>query len=165
MRIFLIGYMGAGKSTLGKQLAQSLCYDFCDLDAYIEQKNQCKITAFFEKYGEKAFREEESACLKKLCSKENAVISVGGGTPCFNENMDLMNKNGKTIFINPPIDFLIKRLQYRTAHRPLLANKSHSELVDFITKNHKERVAFYQQSQHQIQGQNIKVEDLLPFFN
>ncbi len=164
MRVFLIGYMGAGKSTLGKQLAAKLNYDFYDLDAYFELENQCKITSFFEKYGELTFRKEERKYLTKLCLKENAVIAVGGGTPCFNENMELMNKSGKTIFIDSPLDFLIQRLRYRTADRPLLANKKYSELVDFITQNYEERLPFYQQAQHKIVGKNIRVDDLLPFF-
>ncbi len=164
MRVFLIGYMGAGKSTLGKQLAQKLHLDFYDLDNYIEQKHGQRITDFFKTYGERFFRKEEKNALQELCEKENCVISVGGGTPCFEGNMELMNTMGKTIFLNPPLSSLIKRLQSRTRNRPLLANKTKEEVAEFVTQNHTERLPFYLKSQHQIQASDIKVEHLLPFF-
>ncbi len=156
--------MGAGKSTLGKSLAQKLGYDFFDLDRYIEQLNGCSISDFFKKYGETMFRKEENERLMELCQVENAVISVGGGTPCFQNNMEIMNAHGKTIFLNPPLSYLIRRLKNRTKQRPLLANKTEDEIIEFITENHKQRLPFYQKAQHQIQAENIRVEDLLPFF-
>ncbi len=164
MRVFLIGYMGAGKSTLGRQLAQKLHLDFYDLDTYIEQKHQQRIVDFFNSYGEDIFRKEEKNALKELCEKKNCVISVGGGTPCFEGNMELMNSSGKTIFLNPPLTTLIKRLRNRMQNRPLLANKKPEEIADFITKNHSERLPYYAKSQHQIQATNIQVEHLVPFF-
>ncbi len=165
MHIFLIGYMGAGKSTLGKQLAQKLQLDFYDLDKYIETQRKCSISDFFKKYGETVFRKEEKKALLELIAKENCVISVGGGTPCFEDNMELMNASGKTIFLNSPIDSIIKRLQSRVGNRPLLANKSKEEIANFITENYNERLPYYLKAQHKIQAANIRVEDLLPFFN
>ncbi len=156
--------MGAGKSTLGKSLAQKLHYDFFDLDRYIEQLNACSISDFFKKYGETMFRKEENERLMELCQVEKAVISVGGGTPCFQDNIEIMNAHGKTIFLNPPLSYLIQRLKNRTKQRPLLANKTEDEIIEFITENYKQRLPFYQKAQHQIQAENIRVEDLLPFF-
>lgn len=157
--------MGAGKSTLGKQLAKRLQYDFEDLDKYIELKNNCSITSFFQKYGERIFRKEERHRLMELAAKDNIVIAVGGGTPCFKNNMDLMNHFGETVFIDPPVNFLFQRLKDKTTSRPLLANKTTSELLDFITESHKQRLPYYLKAQHRIQAQNIKADDLLPFFN
>lgn len=164
MRIFLVGYMGCGKSTLGKQLAERLNYHFYDLDKYIETSNDCSITDFFNRYGERIFRKEERHRLTEICNQDNIVVAVGGGTPCFSNNMELMNYYGKTIFINPPIDFLFHRLKNRTVHRPLLANKTSSELLQFIEKSHAQRLPFYQKAQHSLQAVNIRIEDFLPFF-
>lgn len=157
--------MGCGKSTLGKQLALRLGYDFVDLDRYIETKNECSITSIFKKYGETVFRKEERLCLEEVSNKISIVISVGGGTPCFSDNMELMNHTGKTLFLNPPISLLFKRLKNRTEHRPLLANKTDKELLEFIERNYNERLPCYQKAQHTIISENIKVDDLLPFFN
>lgn len=156
--------MGSGKSTLGKQLAQQLQYDFQDLDNYIETLNKCTILEFFNRYGEHIFRKEERHRLTELCLQDNIVIAVGGGTPCFKNNMKLMNYWGTTIFIHPPIDLLFQRLKRRVAHRPLLAAKTEDELFEFIQKNHAERLPFYQQAQHTLQAENIRVQDFLPFF-
>lgn len=156
--------MGSGKSTLGKQLAQQLRYDFQDLDNYIETLNKCTITEFFNRYGEHIFRKEERHRLTELCLKDNIVIAVGGGTPCFKNNMKLMNYWGTTIFIDPPINLLFQRLKHRAAHRPLLAAKTEDELFEFLKKNHAERLPFYQQAQYTLQAENIRVQDFLPFF-
>lgn len=164
MRIFLIGYMGCGKSTLGKQLAAKLDYHFEDLDRYIEKRNNCSIPSFFKRYGEHIFRKEERHRLTELCVEEDIVIAVGGGTPCFKNNMELMNYWGKTIFINSSLEFLFERLKNRTAHRPLLANKTEEELLAFISKNYEERLPYYQKASYSVQAENIRVEDLLPLF-
>lgn len=165
MRIFLVGYMGCGKSTLGKQLAKKLSVSFQDLDKYIEQINNCSVSDFFNRYGERIFRKEERHRLTELCLNKDIVIAVGGGTPCFKNNIELMNHYGTTIFIDAPIDFLYKRLKYRTETRPLLANKTETELLDFIKKTHKERLHYYRKAKYTIQAENLRVEDLLPFFN
>lgn len=165
MLIFLVGYMGCGKSTLGQQLAQRLDYEFIDLDRYIETKNECTVSSIFKDYGEIIFRKEEHECLVELLEKENTVISVGGGTPCFQDNMTLMNQSGMTFFINTPIAVLFNRLKNKTEQRPLLANKTDEELLNFIQKNHTERLPYYQKAQRTIESENIKIEDLLCFFN
>ncbi len=165
MRVFLLGYMGAGKSTLGRQLAKELNCDFYDLDRYIEDENQCTLTIFFQKYGEDTFRKEERRRLLELCRKSDIVISVGGGTPCYYDNMELMNKCGKTIFLNPPLSALICRLETRKKQRPLLADKTSEELKTFVTESYTKRLPFYDKAQHKIQAQDIKVEHLLPFFS
>lgn len=157
--------MGCGKSTLGKQLAQRLKLDFQDLDRYIEQIDSSSITELFRRYGEHIFRKKERHRLAELCNQDDIVIAVGGGTPCFKNNMELMNHYGKTIFINPPVHFLFQRLKNRTAHRPLLANKTEDELLEFIQNMHAQRLPYYQKARYTITAENIRVEDFLPFFN
>ena len=100
MRIFLIGYMGSGKTTLGRKLAYILQYQFIDLDDYIEKQEGRKISHIFEEDGEDYFRKLERVYLHRVIDKEDLVISTGGGTPCFFDNMNQMNEYGKTIYIN-----------------------------------------------------------------
>src|SRR5688500_7926474 len=99
MKVFLIGFMGSGKSTVGKKLAQKMTLDFIDLDAYIEKQRQKTISYFFENFGEEKFREIERDALAELLEKDNVVISTGGGTPCFFDNMEKIKKNGISVYI------------------------------------------------------------------
>ena len=128
MKIFLLGFMGAGKSTFGKRLANALQYDFIDLDTEIAHQAGMSASAFISLKGENAFRELESTCLKSLKSPGNAVVATGGGTPCFFDNMDWMNKEGITIYINVPEGVLHQRLSMDAGARPLLENKQGEEL-------------------------------------
>lgn len=146
--IFLIGFMGSGKSFLGKELAKSLSIDFIDLDHSFVEQNGLSINEFFEQFGETAFREQESILLKNTDIKKKQVVSTGGGTPCFFDNMEWMNFNGTTIFLNASADLLVQRLDKEKMHRPLLKSLSYSQLGEFIEKKIEERLAFYNQAKY-----------------
>jgi shikimate kinase len=113
MSITLIGFMGCGKSTIGHLLSQRINKKFIDLDEYISAKQQMKLSEIFKKMGEDAFREIEHICLKEVLKEEYAVISLGGGTPCFFNNMDLITQASFSIYIKMDADVLAKRLLFK----------------------------------------------------
>ena len=146
MRFFLIGYMGAGKSFWGKQLAQRYHIPFIDLDEFIETENGITITEYFKQYGEAAFREEEHKRLKELINKMPlGVIACGGGTPCFHNNMALMNASGITLFLNTTLETIHERLRKEFHHRPLLQHASN--LYEHIKTQLANRLPVYEQAQ------------------
>ncbi len=147
MTIFLLGFMGSGKSTIGKSLAITLGYNFIDLDHYIENQEGRSVSEIFAAKGEDHFRELETRYLKELAlSEANTVLSLGGGTPCFNNNMKLANSLGITVYLQTGNDELYDRLKDQTANRPLLSGKNEEELKGFITGKVHEREPFYNQS-------------------
>src|SRR5690554_5157022 len=132
-RIFLLGFMGAGKTTLGKRLANKSGLPFVDVDQKIEAYFQLSIQSIFEKYGEAFFRKEESKMLEKLIEEfPQAILSVGGGLPCYNNNMELMNLSGTTCYLHRPAKELFHRLKNSKENRPLLTGKSDAELLQYI---------------------------------
>lgn len=142
-RIFLIGFMGCGKSTIGKELAHRLGYTFLDLDHIIEHENRMPITEIFGKYGEHGFRERERQALHSLHTKENIVIATGGGAPCFYDNISWMNSQGETVFLDCTVDVLVNRLKTEQDHRPLIKGFNEEGLKNFISKKLDERMPFY----------------------
>ena len=146
MRIFLIGFMGSGKSHTGKELAQLLQYPFIDLDDWIEEKAQKTISAVFAENGEKYFRELERTALEEMIQFENAIIACGGGTPCFHGNIEWMNNNGLTIYLETKDDILLTRLEPEKKHRPLLQKYDKVQLKLFIQEKIKERSKYYNQA-------------------
>lgn len=160
--IFLLGFMGSGKSTLGKKLANKLNQPFFDLDVVIETKENKTITQLFEEKGEEYFRALEHQTLKELISENSQfVLSLGGGTPCFKNNMQLINANGKSVYLKYNVGILHSRLVNAKTKRPLLQGKSDEELKQFINEKLTEREIFYKQAQFIIEGGNLKVEDLI----
>lgn len=155
MRIFLIGFMGCGKTTLGKKLAKHLNYNFIDLDSYIEKTTNKTITEIFENKGEKTFRIVEKESLMEVCKKDNLVIATGGGTPCFFDNMQKMLDSGKAIYLKMEIEDLLERLETEKSQRPLIENKSAKELENFIRNKLSEREYFYKKSNYILQGKSI----------
>ena len=155
MRIFLIGFMGCGKTTLGKKLAKHLNYNFIDLDSYIEKTTNKTITEIFENKGEKKFRIVEKENLMEVCKKDNLVIATGGGTPCFFDNMQKILDNGKAIYLKMEIEDLLERLETEKSQRPLIENKSTKELENFIRNKLSEREYFYKKSNYILQGKSI----------
>lgn len=155
MRIFLIGFMGCGKTTLGKKLAKHLNYNFIDLDSYIEKTTNKTITEIFENKGEKKFRIVEKESLMEVCKKDNLVIATGGGTPCFFDNMQKILDNGKAIYLKMEIEDLLERLETEKSQRPLIENKSAKELENFIRNKLSEREYFYKKSNYILQGKSI----------
>lgn len=144
MKLFLLGFMGSGKSKLGKKVASQLTVPFFDLDDEVEKSAGKSITELFQESGEEAFRSLESEVLVNIISKNEAfVLSTGGGTPCFNDNMELMNQSGKTIYLNVDSTILYGRLRTAKKKRPLIANLSDEELKDFIEVSLSKRNTFY----------------------
>ncbi|MBC5774362.1 shikimate kinase [Pontibacter sp. KCTC 32443] len=150
MLIFLLGMMGSGKSTLGKELAEKLGYTFLDLDAVIEEREQRTIAQIFEQEGQERFRELEHEALQSIIANySQAIVATGGGTPCFFDNMALMNAAGETIFLDVPPEILAERLSQSDLNlRPLLTGKTQSELISFLGKTLAERRQFYVQAKH-----------------
>tara|TARA_R110002049_G_scaffold297651_1_gene486946 strand:- start:553 stop:1068 length:516 start_codon:yes stop_codon:yes gene_type:complete len=152
MQIVLVGYMGSGKTTVGKELSKRLKINFLDLDNYIEEKYKMPISEIFLTKGELFFRKEETECLKEIFKgNDNIILSTGGGTPCYGENMSVMLKNSPNVFyLNVPIPELVKRLQKEKQHRPLIANIPENDLPEFIGKHLFERSYFYAKAHHTI---------------
>jgi shikimate kinase len=144
MRIFLLGFMGSGKSSIGKSLAGKLHYSFFDLDTYIQDMTGKTIADIFIEKGETAFRKLERKALKEIIKTDNIVVSCGGGTPCFFDNISMMNKKGLTVYMKYPIGKLKSRLLPNMGKRPLLKNiDSPEDLESFIRKKLEEREIFY----------------------
>ena len=144
MRIFLIGFMGSGKSYIGKRLAKSLGVSFIDLDDYLEKKESRSIKKIFEEEGEDYFRRKEEECLLEMDQFENVIIATGGGAPCFFDNSDWMNKNGITVYLKTPLKIIYKRLIEGREKRPLVQSLSDQELKDFIQKKLEARTLYYE---------------------
>lgn len=158
-RIFLIGFMGSGKTAMGKLLAKNLSLSFIDLDAYIENKYHKSISQIFEEEGEASFREKERACLYEVADFEDVVISTGGGTPCFFDNMDYMNSRGETIYLKLQPEHLQQRLSSsKTNVRPLVKNKTGDELLEYITHLLEIREPFYLQSKKVVEGSDEEIK-------
>ena len=149
-RIFLIGYMGAGKTTLGKAFARSMGLTFIDLDWYIEMRFHKTVAQIFEERGEEGFREIERNMLHEVAEFENVVISCGGGTPCFFDNMDYMNTLCDTIYLKASANVLAAHLKMGKVVRPLILGKTEEELIDHIQEMLNQREPYYMKAKHVI---------------
>ena len=134
LRILIIGYMGAGKTTVGKALAKALGLDFYDLDWYIESRMRKTVPQLFAERGESGFRDIEHRLLHEVAEFENVVLSCGGGTPCFFDNMEYLNQQGETVYLDATPEVLFKHLKMGKTVRPLLKDKTPEETVAFIQK-------------------------------
>ena len=164
MKIFIIGFMGSGKSTVGKQIARLLNINFYDLDELIEDKFKINISLFFQEFGEKAFRDAESKVLNEVLKNDNFVLSCGGGTPCFNNNMNLINNNGISIYLKMNTNSLACRLEKSRKKRPLLQGLINENLKNKIEELLSERELYYNQAQYIVDGLNADVKRLLKLF-
>jgi shikimate kinase len=160
MKIFFIGFMGCGKTTWSRKLAAHLGYDFVDLDQVLEEQAGMTIAEYFTTHSQEAFRELESKILKETPYADNAVISTGGGLPCFFDNMAWMNANGQTLYIKLSPKTLADRLDKGKTTRPLLHGLHGDELIAFIAEKLAEREDFYEQATHIINGIDMSVEML-----
>lgn len=149
-RIILIGYMGSGKTTVGKALAKELNLPFYDLDWYIETRMRKTVKQIFDERGEEGFRKMEHNMLHEVAEFENVIVSCGGGTPCFFDNMDYMNMQGETIYLKATPDVLHKHLQMGKGVRPLLLDKTPDEVHEYIERQLAEREAFYKKAKHTV---------------
>jgi shikimate kinase len=161
MNIILIGYMSSGKSTIGRKLAYRLGMEFIDTDEAFESKYKMAITDFFEIFGENKFRELERIVLTESLQNENTVISTGGGTPCFFDNMNVIKENGITVFLKLHPNSIFDRLIHSKKQRPLLKNLTLEELKLFIIKQLNVREQFYNLSEIIIKSENINTNDLI----
>lgn len=147
-RIFIIGYMGAGKTTVGKALAKELNIEFYDLDWYIEARMRKTVKQIFDEQGEEGFRRIENNMLHEVGEFENVIVSCGGGTPCFFDNMDFMNRQGETVYLKATPEVLYGHLKMGKTVRPLLLNKTPEEVQVFIKEQLLKREAFYTKAKH-----------------
>jgi len=158
MKIYLIGMPGAGKSTIGRELGLRKKFPYFDLDKEIEKEEQKSISEIFSQSGESYFREIESRVLNNISnSPESFVMATGGGTPCFHGNMDLMLQKGFTIFLDPPLDLIERRLSENRT-RPLINIKSEIPVLKRLEDLLNKRMPFYKQAKLRI-ADNINVTD------
>lgn len=157
---FLIGFMGSGKTTLGRKLATRMGYEFIDLDHKLEQQVELSIAEYFSFFGEESFRKLESEVLKKTPYPDNAIISTGGGLPCYFDHMEWMKANGKVIYIKLSPKTLAGRLETGKEERPLLQEKHGDALVAFIEQKLAERESFYSQANIIADGLSLTAEKL-----
>lgn len=147
-RIILVGYMGAGKTTVGRQLALDLGLQFYDLDWYIEMRYHTSVAKIFAEKGEESFRELERNMLHEVAEFENVVLSCGGGTPCFFNNMEYMNSLADTVYLKCSPEVLAQHLKMGKVERPLIKGKSDEELLQYIKESLDKRLPFYTQAKH-----------------
>jgi shikimate kinase len=161
MKIFIIGFMASGKTTIGRELANALQFKFIDLDDFIESRHNQTIKQLFEFKGEDYFRKVENEALKEVCDyKDDYVISAGGGTSCFYNNIDFMNRNGITVYLRMEVATLVSRLIESKIDRPLLWGKTGDELADYILRVLDERKKFYDKAQLVVDGDNLNPAEL-----
>ncbi|HQF01499.1 MAG TPA: shikimate kinase [Bacteroidales bacterium] len=158
--VYLIGYMGAGKSTAGRQLARLLGYDFLDLDRAFEETYKISIVDFFDKYDEDTFRLIERKMLENTFSLKSHVISTGGGTVCNGDNIRQINEHGISVYIRMHPDSLFHRLRNSKRPRPRIINLKDAELKRFIEKDLEQRDLFYQMAHLQIKGEDLNFNAL-----
>ena len=147
-RIILIGYMGSGKTTVGKALSKETGMMFYDLDWYIESRMRKTVSQIFAEKGEEGFRKIEYNLLHEVAEFEDVIISCGGGTPCFFDNMDYLNQQGDVVYLKATPETLYKHLLMAKVERPLLKDKTPEELIAYITEHLKEREPFYGKARH-----------------
>jgi shikimate kinase len=164
MKVFLIGFMGSGKTYIGKQLAQLLDYLFVDTDSLIENTEGVTVAQLFETQGETTFRKIESERLQGLSKWDNIIVATGGGAPCFHDNMAFINKSGITVYLKTKPELLLERLKPETEHRPLLRGRTDAQLLAFIKERVAARETFYGQADiviHQESNEQAVAQEIL----
>lgn len=162
MRIFLIGFMGSGKTTLGKQLSEKLGLPFIDLDERIETAAGMKINDIFSKKGEEFFRKLEAVRLREVIEEEeNMILACGGGTPCYYDNITFINATGISIWLNTPKEVMADRLLKEAGHRPLVNGLSAEKLTEFIEDRLEQRLAYYSQATLTVDPSSISIDSLV----
>lgn len=155
-RIFLVGFMASGKTTTGKRISKKYNLEFIDLDAYIEQRYFMTVSQIFAEKGESGFREIERNMLKEVAEFENVVVAAGGGTPCFFDNMEIMNNSGETVYLKTSPENLCKYLRMNgTDKRPLVKGKTDEELLEYVSTTLAKREPFYSQAKHTIASEDF----------
>lgn len=147
-RIILIGYMGSGKTTVGKALSKDTGMMFYDLDWYIESRMRKTVAQIFAEKGEEGFRKIEHNMLHEVAEFENVIISCGGGTPCFFDNIDYINQQGEVVYLKATPEVLYRHLLMGKVERPLIKNKTPEELIAYITEQVAKREEFYNKARY-----------------
>ena len=161
MKIFIIGYMGSGKSSLGRKLARRLDYAFIDLDDILEAESGMKIVELFSQHGERSFGEQERKALKAVLDLDNTVVATGGGAPCYKDNMDLLLQHGLTIYLRLHPDSLAHRLRQNRRERPVLSRISDRKLSEFIHAQLTEREKYYLRANIIIKGEDLDIQTII----
>jgi len=160
-KLVLLGYMACGKTSVAKLVAKMSHLKYIDLDTYISFKEEMSVPNIFKTKGEIYFRKIESRYLKDiLVQKSGYVLAVGGGTPCYGQNMELINNHATSIFINVSLNTLVSRLKSEKKSRPLVANLDDSDLNEFVAKHLFERLPFYEKAQYIIDGSDKNTETI-----
>lgn len=163
-RIFLIGYMGVGKTTAGRELAKVMGLEFIDLDHFIQNRYNKTIAQLFEDGGELKFREIENKILKEVAEFENVVVSTGGGAPCFFDNIEIMNAAGISIYLKASPELLSARLNTCKEKRPLIKDKDEKEMLEFVSTNLEKREPFYSRAHIIFETEElVNREDVTPY--
>jgi len=163
MRVYLIGMMGSGKSTVGRKLALRLGYEYYDLDEQMEESSGRTISEMFEEDGEEAFRFFESMAMKNIAMLDNLVLATGGGAPCFHDSMKLMKRTGPTIYLKADINFLASRL-VQSEGRPLIDGLSGDALKKKLEELMTERKPYYEKAKFTVDAMNVgstEIEDIV----
>ncbi len=160
-KIFLVGFMGSGKSFLGKKLAQKLDYLFIDSDQWIEKITLLSPSEYFSKKGEPEFRKMEGIFLQQFMNTTDCVIATGGGLPAFNNHMDIMKRNGMVIYVKLSHLSLIHRLKSSQNKRPLLSGLNSKEMEGKVKSLLEEREPFYNQAHITLKGENLKIDSII----
>ncbi len=161
--LYLIGFMGVGKTTIGKQLAIQHNTNFIDIDKEIEKKTNDTISNIFQKKGEIYFRQLETITLKSLTKKN--IVACGGGIPIYNNNMNFIKKSGTSIYLKASNNELVSRISKNPKNRPLIQNKSNKTLKKFIETTLEKREKFYKMADHTIETSNLSEKDVLQKIN
>ena len=158
MKLFLIGYMGCGKSSLGRKLAKRADYEFVDMDSVIEQREGAAVSDIFHYAGEEYFRQKERALIEEIGAMTgNYVVSTGGGVPTWTDNMERMNTLGQTVYLRRTAEQIASRLSpHGRQKRPKLRGLNDEELVEFMTKNMAEREPFYSKAQYSFEADKLE---------
>ena len=162
MKIVLLGYMASGKSTIGREISKKLDMKFIDLDDYISKREKTSISEIFKVKGEIYFRRIESSYLSEILnSKDSFILSLGGGTPCYSNNMELiLNSEASSIYIKAGIKTLVSRLTAEKNKRPLVAELEDDKLVEFVAKHLFERRFFYEQASMTVNTEDKSTEEI-----
>lgn len=160
-RIYLVGYMGAGKSTAARRLATRLGFTAYDTDTLFEERFKISVDDFFHKYDEALFRKLETQMLQSTENLQDAVIATGGGTPCFNNNMTWMNEHGTTVFLRISPKAAVDRLLHAKRKRPLVELMSEEELAEFVQNHYASRLPFYEQAKVCVKAEDLDLDNLI----
>ena len=160
-RIYIVGYMGAGKTTAARRLAQRLGWEVVDTDALFEEKYKISVNDFFNKYDEALYRKLESEVLKATENLENVVVSTGGGTACYFDNMEWMNQHGLTVFMHISPKAAVDRVIHSRHKRPLVEGKSEEELTEFVNKHYASRMPFYEKARITVKSEDLDVDGMM----